>query len=101
MKLYKAEPVGDLPVPSAEFSVSLPFPSESDGDGEPLTDKDVEALFVSQACFIAEKLQKALPRGTWDRLVAEMVRRHATMLIIPAQLFPTDVDVQAPVQVKS
>lgn len=39
-------------------------------------------IWTNDAIAIAKTLRATLPGGTWDRLVAEMLRLHASNLII-------------------
>lgn len=74
MKVFVADPVADQQIPDLEIVGDAPIPGL-----ESL--KELENLFDEQASAIAAALHDSLPQGTWDRLIAEMVRLHASMLI--------------------
>lgn len=44
---------------------------------------NAERIHTTDATTLARALHETLAGGTWDRLVADMVRRHASNLTIP------------------
>jgi protein required for attachment to host cells len=83
MKLYIAAPVGDEIVPPLEITADEPFPELSAQDERSSSHAwTVKIRNAHERCAeeIAERLWRSLPGGTWDRLVAKMVERHATLL---------------------
>lgn len=87
VNIFKAQAVNPQEKESVSKSVSIVIDKEWKGpDPTGMTQdrffKAQDKLFNDQAMIIAEALQNTLPRGTWDRLVGIMVRRHATYLVV-------------------
>jgi hypothetical protein len=67
--VYKAQSIDTQIIP--DFTIS---------SGEAVPKGGGDAFHRWDAQRIANALQGSLPGGTWDHLVAEMVRRHASLL---------------------
>ncbi len=78
--LYKAHPATSLPedaVPDLTIVATETVPALPDILDEYA--REYEELYSAQACEIADRLQASLPGGTWDRLLAEMMKRQASL----------------------
>ena len=77
MKIYKAFPIGEA-VPNLNLIATESIPDSPINESGIM--KTWSEFYQEQAEFICTALRKSLPRGTWDRLIAAMVREHATIL---------------------
>lgn len=72
-----AQPIAEERIPALEIVGTEAFPRATRE-----TYRELEGLFDKEAKTIAAALRASLPGGTWDRLVAEMVRMHATLFVV-------------------
>lgn len=79
--VHRADPIHDEEMPTGAIHIDKPQPCE----GEP------EHRFQTDAEAIADVLWNTLPGGTIDRLVAEMLRRHASLLRV-RRTAPSDAE---------
>ena len=79
---------GQPPMP-AEILISAPFPQHGERD-------EVFALFARDAERIERALYVSLPRGTYDRLLAQMMARTASGIIASWSDYEASSDVFRP-----
>lgn len=77
ISIHRAQPIQgvDRPQP-VTIIIDAVFPSGS-GNGE--------AIHTRDATTLTDALASSLPGGTWDRLVACMLERHASLLRVNRQ----------------
>lgn len=75
--IYKAQTIGaHMTVDSTNINISEELPEYE-------ATVEYEAIFEKEALTLAGALLSALPGGTIDRLIAELLRRKATSFVIP------------------
>lgn len=75
-RVFKAQSVGK-PIPNLTIVATDHFPA-----GTLQEARDASATMGRDAFRIAEALHRSLPQGTLDLLLAELVRRHASQLVV-------------------
>ena len=74
--VYIARPMGpDIPVPPLHITGEVPMPPTS-------SLQEARAVYERDAAVLVDALHESLPGGTWDRLVAKMVEKHASLLAL-------------------
>ena len=75
LHIFKAKNIGGFEIPSLTIEVA-----------ESITDMSLEELqqiYEKNAQSIADALIKALPGGTFDRLVIELMKQKTSMFMVP------------------
>lgn len=80
MKLYKSQSYSDLKFPDLNIIANEPVPDNPIGDIN--SREKWNEFYQGQADYICKALRESLPGGTWDRLVAAMIREHASLLMV-------------------
>lgn len=89
LAIHHAQPIGTQAIVPTTIVIGSAFPDN-------LSMEDGRALHARQALELAEALDATLPGGTLDRVVAEMVARHASLLRVPhARPKPTEAELIA------
>ena len=73
--ILKASALGDEEVPNLTIEIIKPV-------GEVTSLKEARRLHTEQGVILADALIKALPGGTYDALLAEMMRRRASLFSV-------------------
>lgn len=74
VNIYRAQPVGDHEAERVTICIHYPLPDVS--SQHPGTHDE----FAAEATKLADALWASLPGGTIDALIAEMMRRRATLM---------------------
>lgn len=82
-KFYKAQDLASHIVEPVTIIIEEPIPSQD--PALPLSQAKIAYLdaFNDNADRLADVLCKTLPGGTLDRLIANLLERRASMLIVP------------------
>lgn len=81
VQIYKGQPVGAQIVKSVTIEIATEIPvatSDELLDGERL-------MYQQQAELLCNALLGSLPQGTTDRLLAELLRRKASLFVFPQE----------------
>lgn len=82
-RFFTYQPIGEQPQPDVRIILNEPFTLEHD---EHIDSLDVvgrqKQLMDEEADALAEILHNTLPQGVFDRLVAELLKRHASALVV-------------------
>lgn len=76
LKIYKAQGIGDRRVEALAIVAEEEIPNINDLEKS-------WRVYANQAKCIADAIFKALPGGTVDALLVEMLTRKASLLVIP------------------
>ena len=80
--VYRGGPIGDQHAPVTLIRIGEEFPPVV-GTKETEWRPGLSVLFQSQGRILAEALFGALPGGTIDALLREMLERRASLLVVP------------------
>lgn len=79
LRIHHAQPCYDgATTPARTIVIDAPFPRD---DQESI--RDVRRRFVEEGRALAGALCEALPGGTLDQLLAELMARRASLFVVP------------------
>lgn len=78
--IAKAHATAGVEIPDVTLSISGPVPEFTD---DPQWIKKLGVFYESEAERIADALCKALPGGTLDALICNLLKRKASLLRVP------------------
>lgn len=78
VNIHRADATRDQPVPPVVIAIDLTQPVHGGG-----YEAEARALFADDAHRLADALYAALPGGTFDALLGELLARKACLLRVP------------------
>ena len=83
VRIRTAQPIGDRVVEPVTIELLEPWPDYRQSIEASGSLDDLRRAFAEEASALADVLCKTLPGGTLDALTAELMRRHASLFVVP------------------